>query len=158
MNNKINFPKEFILFGTDNNGVRHRYSIEKNEQFPGIFVKFMGELGFDELEIDEKFYYEENDNSGQPLGKMRVVVSHISDECWYYKNAEYEVDVFFGSKKIILVIRTGQHNERDRRAKLLDDLESKSNWKEFPVVKRMKNKASAKAQIIGQSRSKKTIT
>ncbi len=128
----IKFPKEFVLMGTDNDGVRHRYSVEKNDGFKGVFIKFMEELGFDGAAIKKQFEEHHFDDETEEEVYKTLKVSEIVDVCKYYKNNEYELDVFYGKDKIILVIRTNQKKERVRRAKLLDDLEPKSTWKEFP--------------------------
>lgn len=126
MKNEIKFPKEFILLGTDNNGLRHRYSVEKNEDFKNIFAKFMRDLGFDYKQIINRFHYTEEEQ------EIVVKIKNLEDVCQYYFNSEYEVDVFYGSKKIIIVIRTNQREKRDRRKKMIKDLREKSKWKEIP--------------------------
>jgi len=118
---------KFILTGTNNNGIRHRHSFVKNNSFKDIFRKFLGDLGFDES-VTKRLFIKEDPGTGEPIeGSIYEYV----DECHYYKNLKYEVDVFYGSKKIILVIRTNQKTLRDRRFKMLDSLESSSEWKEF---------------------------
>jgi hypothetical protein len=127
---KLKIPKEFILTGTDNNGYRHRYSVIKNEQFKGIFIKFMGDLGFDEGKIKGEFWVE-YDEDDKYIGR-ELKISEFEDCCRYYDNKGYEIEVFYGNKKIIMVIRTKIRRE------LLDNLESKSKWIKPIRIKKIK--------------------
>lgn len=99
------------LTGTDNNGFRHRYSILKDESFKENFLNFMDGLGFNWEEVERRFEYEDSD--GQFVS-WRII--ELLDLCWHFENSNFDVDVFFGSSKIILVVRT-----KDRR-KLIDKL------------------------------------
>ena len=121
---KLKIPKEFVLIGTNNDGYRHRYSVKKNEQFKKIFIRFMNELRFDEKIVGGSFY-SSNDDEEDTILK----ISDFNDVCENYKNKKYDVDVFYGSKKIILVIRC------KIRKSMIDNLISKSRWKKFLKVK-----------------------
>ena len=126
---KLQFPKGFVLTGTDNNGFRHRYSAIKNEQFKKIFIKFMIDLGFDEKEMGKTFF-----RYGKEENLIELKISELEDMCKHYENKMFEIDVFYGSKKIILVIRT------KARRPLLDNLETKSRWIKVLKVKKINNK------------------
>lgn len=123
---KLKCPKGFILMGTDNDGYRHRYSVEKNEKFKNIFIKFMKDLGFDEGEIRQGFWSYDDHN------EFELKISEFEDCYRYYENKKYDVEIFYGNKKIILVIKT------KKRRKMLDNLESKSKWKKFPKIIKLK--------------------
>ncbi len=112
--------------GTDNDGYRHRYSVEKNEKFKNIFIKFMKDLGFDEGEIRQGFWSYDDHN------EFELKISEFEDCYRYYENKKYDVEIFYGNKKIILVIKT------KKRRKMLDNLESKSKWKKFPKIIKLK--------------------
>ena len=129
---------KFILSGTDNNGIRHRYSVVKNEEFKKAFIKFMTELGFDPQEIDRGFSYIETLEDGTEQ-HVFLKVAEIIDVCWYYKNQKYEVDVFFGKEKIILVVRTNQKDKMDGRINMIKHLELGSDWQTIkePVAPRV---------------------
>jgi hypothetical protein len=129
---KLNFPKGFVLTGTDNNGFRHRYSVKKNENFKKIFVKFMVDLGFEDIDAEEL---------------IKIKIKDICDECWHYENEKFDVDVFYGRFKIILVVRT-----KSRRP-LLDSLYYKSKW--IKPLKIKKIKKIKKKRIIGPFKHKK---
>jgi len=130
---KLQHPKGFVLTGTDNNGFRHRYSVKKNEQFKKIFIKFMSQLGFDEKKIMECFWtYDESNN------RIELKIVDFEDCYRYYENKEYEVDVFYGNKKIIIVVRTNS------RRTLLDNLESKSKWIKPIKIKKIKENKKGK--------------
>lgn len=124
---KLKCPKGFVLMGTDNDGYRHRYSIEKNEKFKNIFIKFMKDLGFNGKKIRQGFWtYDEEDN------EFELKISDFEDCYRYYENKKHDVEVFYGNKKIIMVIRTKE------RRKMLDNIEYKSKWKKFPKIIKLK--------------------
>ncbi len=124
---KLQCPKGFILMGTGNNGYRHRYNIEKNENFKNIFINFMEDLGFDRKKIKQGFWiHEENEE------EIELKISDFEDCCRHYENKKYDIDVFYGNKKIILVIRAKERRE------MLDNLEYKSKWKKFPKIIKLK--------------------
>jgi hypothetical protein len=124
----------FTLTGTDNDGVRHRYSFIKNEKFKKVFRELLINLGFEE-KIVKNLFIVEDETTGEA---SEVSIHSISDHCAYYKNKQYEIDIFYGSKKIILVIRTNQKNKRDRRTKLLNYIENLSGWIDTPKVEQEK--------------------
>jgi len=133
---KLKCPKGFVLMGTDNDSYRNRYSVEKNEQFKEVFIKFMKDLGFDGGKIKQGFWiHDENED-------IELKISDFEDCYRYYENKKYDVEVFYGNKKIILVIRTKE------RRKMLDNLESKSKWKKFPKIIKIKEKVKKKIPLI----------
>jgi len=126
---KLKHPKGFVLTGTDNDGFRNRYSAIKNEQFKKIFVKFMSELDFDEKIIEKTFWSYDEES-----GDFELKISEFEDCCRYYKNDKYEVDVFYGNKKVIMVIRT------KTRRPMLDNLEMKSRWIKVTKIKKIRER------------------
>ena len=127
--------KGFELTGTDNNGTRHRYSFVKKESFKDIFLKFMEKLGFDPEKIKNQFFRSLQDDNGEEMGQIPVKVSEICDVCWNYQNKNYDVDVFYGFQKIIIVIRA---KSKEQRFYMLDYLEESSDWIEIPEEKKAK--------------------
>ena len=125
---KLKTPKEFILTGTDNNGYRHRYSIIKNEQFKGIFIKFMVELGFDEEKIKGEFWSNDEDENGESI----CVELKIADFEDCDSSISFSISFFYVNKKIIMIIRNKTRRE------LLDNLESKSKWIKPLKIKKIK--------------------
>ena len=124
---KLKCQKGFVLMGTDNDSYRNRYSVEKNENFKNIFIKFMEDLGFDGGKIRQGFWnYDEDDD------KIELKISDFEDCYRYYENKKYDIDVFYGNKKIILIIRTKERRE------MLNNLEYKSKWKKFPKIIKLK--------------------
>lgn len=125
---------KLILNGTDNNDKRHRYSFEKNERFKIIFPKFMERLGFEKENIEKRF------TSGKETDEEEIVinfkVSNIKDEYWHFQNKKYEVDVFFGIKKIITIIK---RKRKQNRNNLIDGLITTAKWiPEEEIKKRIK--------------------
>tara|TARA_Y100000034_G_C6685121_1_gene301348 strand:+ start:165 stop:602 length:438 start_codon:yes stop_codon:yes gene_type:complete len=120
---KLEFPKGFTLLATGNDGYRHRYYVEKNKDFKKIFIKFMIDLGFEEEGVKKRFQYYDDKSE-----LVVLKITEIVDECWNFNNKKYDVDVFIGKKKVIIVVRTS------KRRKMLDNLESKSKWRDFPKL------------------------
>ena len=56
-------------------------------------------------------------------------IYEFEDCCWHYENKQYDVDVFYGNKKIIIVIRT------KKRESMIVNLETKSRWIKVPKIK-----------------------
>jgi hypothetical protein len=125
---------KFILNGTGNNGFRHRYSFDKTKAFKKGFLDLMKKLGFDE-KVKDKFILRENEDEGEEERIILLEATDIEDVCWFFENNKYEVDVFFGAKKIIILIRTKNRRE------MLDYLENEADWiSEEEKENRLKNK------------------
>ena len=122
---KIN--KNLTINGTSNNGVRHRYSFEKDSNFKKGFIEFMSSLKFDKETIERYFIYEEDGENGECVKKI-ITPMEVEDRCWFFENEKYEIDVFWGKTKVIMLIRTNQKRKRDRRRKMLNELEKRSGW------------------------------
>lgn len=128
---KEKIPKSLFLNGTENNGYRHRYSCEKNEKFKKGFFELMENLGFDKNNVDRfvmsRYIYDEEE--GRETKKIWIrKVKEVKDECWFFENKKYEIDVFFGVKKIIILIRIKGRKKQEKRREMLDNLENKSDW------------------------------
>ncbi len=94
--------EKLILTGAGNDGFRYNYRIIKNESFKDIFPEFMVLLGFNKKEIVSSSFYSFNKEGEE----VKFKISNFKDCYDNYNNKDYDVDVFYGSKKIILVIRT----------------------------------------------------
>ena len=120
---------KLILSGTSNNSKRHRYTFEKNEKFKFAFPEFMAKLKFKEKEVEkikEMFTFSSRDyldKNEDIIVDLRI--SSIQDVCWYFKNSKYEVDVFFGLKKIIVLVRIKRKQNREN---LLNNLQEITEW------------------------------
>jgi len=123
---------KFTLTGTDNDGFRHRYSIRKDEYFKKAFLKFMEDLDFNSDEIKWNFYSE--DDSGN---YKEIKISEFEDCIRYFQNEKYDVDVFFGNKKVILVVRTKS------RVPMVKHLEDEAKWIKPITAKKLKEKKKA---------------
>jgi hypothetical protein len=150
---KIKISKDLVLNGTDNNGFRHRYSFDKTKNFKKGFIDFMGELGFDSKKIEDKFIIKKWEYTGE--GEIEKIfvrdVFDLEDMCWFFHNEKFEIDIFFGKDKVIILIRTRDDNKI--RREMLDELERKSDWiSEKEKEKRLrKNKKSIKSMEIAVS-------
>ena len=58
-------------------------------------------------------------------------VKAFEDDCLYFKNKDYEVDLFYGKKEIVLVVRA----KSSAKKKLIKNVEKYSVWKKFPKRK-----------------------
>lgn len=119
----------FTLTGTDNYGFRHKYSVKKNEGFRVAFINFMKHLDFNEETISKLFLYEEDSGN---IKKLKI--ADFEDCCRHYKNRNYDVDVFFGYRKIIIVVRTR------KREKMVEYLENEAGWISAFEIKKIQEK------------------
>jgi len=128
---------EFTLTGTDNNGFRHRYSINKNEDFKEAFLKFMINLEFDEKKIERSFFAEGENGEG-----IKLNINDLEDICVHYENEKYDVDVFYGKFKIIIVVRT------KNRTPVVRHLEKKSKWIKPLQIKKINGEQKKKFPVL----------
>ncbi|MGD9276000.1 MAG: hypothetical protein PVJ67_02410 [Candidatus Pacearchaeota archaeon] len=148
---EIKVPKNLVLNGTDNNGFRHRYSFDKTKDFKKSFLSFMGSLGFDKGKINDKFIvrtYEDDDNEGETEKVFIKEVFDLVDVIWFFQNEKFEVDVFFGKDKVIILVRT--KDNKKTREKLVDELERKSKW----ISEEEKEKRLKKNKQVSESKLK----
>jgi hypothetical protein len=78
----------------------------------------MADLNFNSNEVWEDYLLRDDEK-----GDTEIKIKDINDRCFHYQNKSYDIDVFYGNKKIILLIRANQRSE------FVKDLEDKSNWK-----------------------------
>ena len=128
--------KKFILTGTNNDRFRHRYSVKKIEEFKETFIKFMVDLGFEDDKIKSMFWSEKEDGEC-----VTIRVKDLEDLCWHFNNKRYDIDVFFGRFKIILVIRTRE------RAPMVEHLEKKACWIKPLKIKKLDDKHKIKIPL-----------
>lgn len=122
---------KFELTGTSNNSYRHRYSCIKKEEFKKTFIAFMVALGFKEEKIKRSFigYIEDYDEDGIAYEKpFQIKISDLLDVCDNYQNETYDIDVFYGDKEIIILVRVKS------REGLIKEIVDKSTWKKFPKI------------------------
>jgi len=142
---KIILPKELVLNGTNNDGVRHRYSLDKNSDLMGGLRKLLIGLEFKEKVIDSfirgVFFKETQEDESE--GTVQRELEDIVDFVEALKNDKYELDIFFGKEKVILVIRI-----KENREKLIDVMKEKSEWiSEEEKEKRLGYKAESNKEI-----------
>ncbi|GEM_PF-3525563 len=128
MNEELNEAiKRFILTGTENNGYRHKYNVVKNESFKQAFLGFMKDLGFDKDKIKKEFVYQETKyNEGRSDEEIVNIIKilDLTDVCRHYQNEKYDIDVFYGKDKIVILVRVID------RKKLVEEI-TKHKWKDF---------------------------
>lgn len=138
--------EKFKLIGTNNDGFRHRYSVQKKESFKKAFLNFMEDLDFDKEKIMKSFWV----CSEEALGEdVELKISGFEDEVHNYKNKGYDVDVFYGKTKIILVVRT------KKRFRMIDHLKKKANWIMTPSFQKVKEKKKQRVILHAKARKKK---
>jgi hypothetical protein len=133
----ITLPKELVLNGTDNDGVRHRYSFDKTPKLKeGLKKLFLG-LEFEEeivKDIIQGIFLTKEEE--EETATIVLSPEQIYDRVYYLKNSKYELDLFFGKNKVILLVRT-----KNKRMKLVDEIEKKSSWiSKKEIEKRQKAK------------------
>ena len=134
-----NAVNKLELVGTSNNGYRHRYSCVKDESFKNAFIKFLGALDFKEDEIKEIFVrYGEHDEH------IEIKIKDLLDNCMHFQNKRYDIDVFYGIKKVIILVRVKGREE------LVEEVIKNSKWKKFIEVspKNLGTSISDKQKII----------
>jgi len=149
----MKFPKEMILRGTDNDGIRHRYTFEKSPSFkPGI-LKFLKDLGLDPKDENKRYFYLEDSNCDEGCDSVTVLEpADITDTCWRFKNKKYDLDIFWGKEKVILLVRTSQKMRAEKRRKIVNALIENSKWNQSRIKKKaIKN---SKLKVVN-NRSKK---
>ncbi len=120
--------KKLDISATGNNGIRHYYTFHKNRNTKEGFIDFMTKLGFENEKIESRFSWREEDPK---TGEEKIYffgMKDLVDECWYYQNKNYELDIFWGKKKLIIVVRTKQKRKIDRRVELVDAVLKSSKW------------------------------
>lgn len=121
--------KKFTLAGTDNDGFRHRYSVQKNEAFKKAFFKFMEILEFDSEIVKNTFVG--SDREDNPI---ELKIADFEDCIRHYQNKKFDVDVFYGRFKIIIVVRT------KKRYPMVKHLEKETGWVKTIELKKIKEK------------------
>ena len=125
---------KFVLTGTDNNGFRHRYSVKKTEEFKKAFSNFMNDLGFEGKKINENLYITSYINEQDEDIQIVLKVADFEDCIRHYQNKDFDVDVFFGRFKIIIVVRT------KKRVSMVEHLEKKASWIKASEAKKIREK------------------
>lgn len=103
--------EECKLIGTNNDGFRFEYTFNKEENFKEKFSKFLLGLDFGYGEVAEAFLVNEN--------RIQVKIKDIKGHIRNYKNKDFDIDTFYGTSIIIVVVRT---NNQDKLIKVVDDL------------------------------------
>jgi hypothetical protein len=86
--------KKLKLFGLGNNDERSYFIFEKSLDFFSLFSDFLTKLG---MQKSGSFYDYENDSID--LEETIDIVENMSDK-------NYDIDIFYGKNKIIVVIRS----------------------------------------------------
>ena len=111
----------FVLVGAENDSRRYRYEILKQERFTDAFIPMMMDLGFKDDEL-RKLYHD-------PMKNVPLKVTAFKDDVLYFKNGNYEIDLFYGTKKIVAIVRV---RKKAAKNKLVKTVEKYSVWKKSP--------------------------
>lgn len=135
--------KDFILTGTENNSFRHRYSFKKNNKIKKALEKLFLKLNLvnknNEALVKQIFIEKFEDEEGREIYFQRKI-EEIIDEVYYFKNDDFEVDIFFGSNKIIVLIRS------KKRRDFVDFLEKNSSWTSDEEVEKIRKEKQARLE------------
>jgi len=89
---------KIIITGNENNGYRYRYSFVKGEEFKEFFIRFMGKIGFEKKKVRGYFT-----STNKEENEFQLKIKNFNDCCEFFENGNYEIDLFFGAKKIIML-------------------------------------------------------
>lgn len=106
---------KFALTGIKNDKYRYEFTVKKNQAFVGSFIELLPELGFK----NQEFYFLEYKKGQDSL--IPIKINKLKEVCNNFKNKDYDIEIFYGNKRIILVIRT----------KKKDFLKKSSKWFKF---------------------------
>ncbi len=126
-----------------NDGFRYRLLIKKNEKFKETFVGLMNDLGFKDSEVRSLFSISDEDRY------YELKVKDICDYSGYYKNKNFEVDLFIGYKEIVMIIRTKKGKQ------IVDFLKNNSDWISEKEAEIARNKSSRKVDKLKKLIDKK---
>ncbi len=102
------------LLGLGSYENRSYFVFEKKKEFIILFSKFLESIGLDPLNA----YYQ--------LSEGDVDIEDYTDTADHVKNEFYDIDIFYGAKRIIVVIRS--EIPRDR---YIDKIKKIANFKGF---------------------------
>jgi hypothetical protein len=114
--------KKLKLFATSNFEDRDEFRIEKDQRALGCIKKFL-----ESLELDTSYTFITEDKDAH---EKEIRISKLTDFCQNFKNKDYNIDVFFGKDRIILVVRTAIRN----RQKIVKEILKWCEWAK-PVKK-----------------------
>ncbi len=116
--------KKTYLLGLGNDGFRHWYEFKKNEKFKEIFKRLLLELKFDKDYVNTVFVSQ--DQQGDEISEKISDITVEQVRLHLIKN--FDIEVFYGSKSIIVMIRTKE------RKKLIHAIEKL--FKFFPELEK----------------------
>jgi len=94
--------KKSYLIEIGNDGFKHWYTFERNEGFKEILTNLLLSLKFKKDYVDTVFV-SENQHTDEITEKISdIVVEHVR----FYSNDKFNIEVFYGTKSIILIVRT----------------------------------------------------
>lgn len=92
------------LIGSGNQDGRFFYIFSKDSSFFSLFPKFLMGCGFENLGAYEDYSSDFPD------------LDLLENKIEYFKNDAYDIDIIFTRNRIILIVRTSEHN-RDNLVK-----------------------------------------
>ncbi len=93
------------ILGIKKSELINEYTLKKEKGVLENIKLFLERLGYDKFgDLHYLFYSEESEK--KPKASSILDVTKIKDKRFNIKNNEYDIDIFIGNKKILLVIRT----------------------------------------------------
>lgn len=112
--------KKLKLFGLKKDEGRAAFTIEKSQKFvPSIQTLVKKITG----EVDWQLFVGTDEKTGRCIDEK---IEDWTDRCKYRKYRDYELDVFVGKNRIILVVRSSAKNQKKFIKRLFEFCE----WKE----------------------------
>jgi hypothetical protein len=125
-----------ILTGTSNNGFRHRYSFRKTPKIKNLLENLFLKLNLvkepNQPLIKNIFIEEIEDDNGEEIIVQKEIQEFV-DEIYHFQNKEFDLDLFFGKEKVILLIRS------NKRFDFIKFLEKNSNWISKEEAEKIRN-------------------
>lgn len=101
----------------------NEYIFKKNQNFVELIDSFLIDLNIQDYAYKHIYYTFKNMLSfeeGSPKKKIKksLQIRKIKDEIYHFNDKNYDINIFIGDKKIILVIRTKKDKQQEISKKI----------------------------------------
>ncbi|MEK6859357.1 MAG: hypothetical protein AABX54_00945 [Nanoarchaeota archaeon] len=94
------------------------YIFLKEQKFIESIISFFKELGFDEDETQMMYVFTTENYNNERTEPEFIDINKMKDNRINIKNKDYDIDIFVGERKIILVIRTKKDKQEEISKKI----------------------------------------
>ncbi len=107
-----------ILISISKSSFKSQYIFNKDKSIPEIFFNFFIDLGFDKNSMDLRCFLVSKKYKKDGCGERFIDIHGLNNFHYNLKNNIYDIDIFMGSKKVFLIIRTKKDLQREISDKL----------------------------------------